>query len=226
MQWILQFQLYLFDLDGLLVNTEELHYKAYKRMLHDRGYHLLWDFPKYFSIAQQDAEAPKRYIYAEFPELLASEPDWSVLYAEKKKAYADLLETESAPLMPGVEELLLTLEANNKKLCVVTHSARSFVDALCRKNPLLSTIPYWISREDYSLPKPAPDGYLTAIQRYAAPGDKIIGFEDSSRGLRSLMATPAIPILINDMDEELRKSFSEQGVKVFKTFHTILDNKL
>lgn len=133
MQWILQFQLYLFDLDGLLVNTEELHYKAYKRMLHDRGYNLLWDFPKYFSIAQQDAEAPKRYIYAEFDELLRKEPDWHVLYAEKKKAYADLLETESAPLMPGVEELLLTLKANNKKLCVVTHSARSFVDALCRK---------------------------------------------------------------------------------------------
>lgn len=223
MRWISDFQLFLFDLDGLLVNTEELHFGAYKRMLQQRGYILPWDFAKYFKIAQQDAEAPKRYIYAEFPELQKNEPDWSVLYAEKKQAYLDLLESESAPLMPGVQELLKELEQRSVKRAVVTHSGKSLVDALCKKNPTLRTIPNWITREDYALPKPAPDGYLKAINDFAQANDRIIGFEDSSRGLRSLMATPATPILVNAIDEELRNLTKAQGVKVFTSFLEVFE---
>ncbi len=222
MRWISEFQLFLFDLDGLLVNTEELHFEAYKRMLKNRGYTLPWNFTKYFSIAQQDAEAPKRYIYAEFPALQQEVPDWSVLYAEKKHAYLELLETEAAPLMPGVEELLLALDAKNVQRVVVTHSAKHFVEALCDKNPILRTIPHWICREDYAMPKPAPDGYLKAITDFAEPEDRVIGFEDSSRGLRSLMATSATPVLVNAIDEGLRASMKDQGVKVFLSFNEVM----
>jgi len=221
MDWILHYQLYLFDLDGLLVNTEEIHFEAYKQMLKGRGYHLPWDFPKYFSIAQQDAEAPKRYIYAEFPKLLQDEPDWAVLYAEKKACYQKLLETTEAPLMPGVEPFLEKLAINKKKRAVVTHSALTFVEALRKKNPTLSLIDHWITREDYSLPKPAPDGYLRAIELLADPGDKIIGFEDSSRGLRSLLQTPAKAILINPFDNALKSQYREQGVQVFSSFEEL-----
>lgn len=223
MRWISEFQLFLFDLDGLLVNTEELHFGAYKRMLQQRGYSLGWDFATYFKIAQQDAEAPKRYIYAEFPQLQKEEPDWGVLYKEKKQAYLDLLERESAPLMPGVQQLLTELEKKAVKRAVVTHSGKSLVDALCKKNPTLRTIPHWITREDYTLPKPAPDGYLKAIADFAGLHDRIIGFEDSSRGLRSLMATSATPILVNAIDEELRAATKAQGVKVFTSFLEVLE---
>src|SRR5690349_19987548 len=117
MNWISEYQLFLFDLDGLLVNTEALHYGAYKRMLAGRGYTLPWDFEKYFSIAQQDAEAPKRYIYAEFPKLQQEEPDWKVLYAEKKECYLDLLQTEAAPLMPGAEDFAARAQKARCKVC-------------------------------------------------------------------------------------------------------------
>ena len=84
MNWIQNFQLFLFDLDGLLVNTEELHYQAYVTMLQRRGYTLTWDFPAYFQIAQQDSKAPEIHIYKEFPKLQKDEPNWAILYAEKK----------------------------------------------------------------------------------------------------------------------------------------------
>lgn len=226
MDWISQYQLFLFDLDGLLVNTEELHFAAYKRMCAGRGFTLPWDFAKYFSIAQQDAEAPKRYVYAEFPELLKQEPDWSVLYAEKKQAYLDLLRSEQAPLMPGVEPFLRALEKANLTRVVVTHSAKTLVDALAAKNPILHTIPNWITREDYAMPKPAPDGYLRAIKEFSNPGDRIIGFEDSSRGLRSLMQTPATAILVNAMDANLRQEAEAKGVRTFKSFEEILHTQL
>lgn len=135
MNWIFHYQLFLFDLDGLLVDTEELHWKAYVKMCHDRGHELRWDFPTYFSIAQQDAHAPERAIYAEFPQLHKEEPRWSVLYAEKKAALQYLLDTEDIPLLPGVTELLQALERAGTKRCVVTHSSKDLVEKIRKRMP-------------------------------------------------------------------------------------------
>ncbi len=225
MDWIQEYQLFLFDLDGLLVNTEEIHYHAYCQMCKGRGYELPWSFSEYFRIAQLDAKAPERHIYAAFPKLQQEEPNWAVLYAEKKSAYLRLLQEEPAPLLPGAEALLTLLAKAQKKRAVVTHSAKELVTLLRKQNPILDTIPHWFTREDYSQPKPAPDGYLKAIAALAAPQDKIIGFEDSLRGMNSLMATPAKPIFINSIDEETKKYFREKGVATFSSFTELLGMK-
>ena len=221
MDWIHKYQLFLFDLDGLLVNTEEIHFRAYVAMCKARGYHFPLTFSEYFRMAQQDSKAPEKYIYSTFPELYKTEPNWHVLYAEKKRAFLDILEREPAPLMPGAELLLQTLEAANKKRCVVTHSSKELVAVLTMQNRVLQSIPYWFTREDYVLPKPAPDGYLKAIESLASPKDTIIGFEDSDRGLRSLLATPAQAVLVNSIDTELCIRYQRQGVPTFSSLDQV-----
>ena len=182
---------------------------------------LPWSFYEYFQIAQQDAKAPERHIYAEFPELQKQEPNWAVLYAEKKRAFLEILAKEPAPLFPGVEEILTVLEKAQKKRCVVTHSGKELVTLLRHQNPILNTIPHWFTREDYSLPKPSPDGYLKAIAVLVEEGDNIIGFEDSLRGMNALLATPATPIYINSIDEETKNFFKSKGVSTFSSFRDI-----
>jgi HAD superfamily hydrolase (TIGR01509 family) len=221
MNWIQNFQLFLFDLDGLLVNTEELHYEAYVTMLKRRGYTLEWDFPTYFQIAQQDSKAPEIHIYKEFPQLQKEEPNWSILYAEKKQIVTDLLREKGAPLLPGVHELLTKLAALNKKRCVVTHSPKELVTLLQKHHPILKTITHWITREDYSKPKPDPEGYMKAISQFEAPGDKIIGFEDSVRGMKALMQTKAVAVYINAFDQNNRAHFESLSVPTFESFHRI-----
>src|SRR3990167_8292628 len=106
MDWIQQYSFILLDFDGLLVNTEALHFRAYQKMCADRGFALTWDFSKYASIAHSSAEGLRLSIYADFPALNNQEPDWTVLYAEKKKAYQDLLLLGEIQLMPGVDLFL------------------------------------------------------------------------------------------------------------------------
>src|ERR1700722_3484515 len=103
MQWIHQYQLFLFDFDGLLVNTEEIHYLAYKKMFSDRGIHLNWSFSRYCQAAHYQAEGLRDQVYAEFPQLHVMEPDWKVLYAEKKRAVLALINEGAVQLMPGVD---------------------------------------------------------------------------------------------------------------------------
>jgi beta-phosphoglucomutase len=196
MQWIHKYQLFLFDFDGLLVNTEEMHYRAYQQMCFNRGIVLPWDFNRYCQAAHYEADALRHQLYAEFPQLYAREPDWQILYAEKKRALRALVLQGSVQLMPGVQPLLEALEKAQIQSAVVTHSPEDLVSLIRMQNPVLNTIPHWITREHYSKPKPDSECYVKAINLLAKPEDQIIGFEDTPRGLRALLGTRAKAVLV------------------------------
>lgn len=214
--------LFMFDLDGLLVNTEELHYLSYKRMLERHGFHLLWDFETYFSIAQKDSEAVKHQILQLFPDVLKFASDWKDLYNQKKALLVEILKENPVSLLPGAELFLHLLKEKQKKMCVVTHSTKEVVEVLRHKNPELETIPFWFCREDYQDPKPSPDGYLKAIEVLANESDAVIGFEDSFRGMQALIQTRAKPVLINGFDHKMREQFHKDGLLTFSSFNEIL----
>ena len=195
------YQLFLFDFDGILVDTEELHYKAYLKMCVDRGFILNWDRPTYMSYALFTATGVKEAIYKALPQLHETEPNWNVLYQEKKAAYCTLLREEGTKLMPGVEALLQKLESTNTKRCVVTHSPADQIAMIRGQHPILNTIPHWITREHYSQPKPASECYAKALTMLKAPGERAIGFEDSPRGLKALLGTEADGVFVTEYFE-------------------------
>lgn len=198
MQWIHEFDLFLFDFDGLLVDTEQLHYQAYIEMMKEQGLQLNWNFLKYASVAHLTANALKEALYAEFPTL---NPDWQTLYARKKHHYLELLHAGKIGLMPGAEELLAALAKHNIRRCVVTNSFLEQTKLISSHIPALQTIPHWITRENYERQKPDPQPYQKAIEKLGLPGDRIIGFEDTLRGIQALQGTPATPILVTTLLE-------------------------
>lgn len=222
MSWIQDFDFFLFDFDGLLVNTEELHYLAYKKMCADRGVTLEWNFERYCCAAHYRAEAVQEQMYAEYPELYAQEPRWDVLYAEKKRNILQLLRGDSVHLMPGVESLLQVLEKASKKRCVVTHSSDELIALVRAKHSILNTIPFWVTRELYSQPKPDPECYQTALKLYKAEGERAIGFEDTPRGIQALLGAGSIqPVLICQASYPEIPDFLKQGVFHFKSLEFV-----
>jgi HAD superfamily hydrolase (TIGR01509 family) len=224
MKWIKDYQLFLFDFDGILVNTEELHYLAYLKMCAERGYSLFWDQKTYMSYALYSATGVKEGIYQALPKLRQEEPDWNVLYEEKKRHYYTLLQNMGPPLIKGVSRLLETLEASGVKRCVVTHSPGEQIDYIRSMHPVLNTIPHWIAREHYSQPKPSSECYQKAIGQLKSPGDRVIGFEDSPRGLQALLGTEARGVLISDVfnNDELQ-NISKEMSRSFAHFHSFGD---
>jgi HAD superfamily hydrolase (TIGR01509 family) len=218
MRLVDDYHLFLFDFDGLLVNTEELHYEAYKQMCSLQGFALPWDFAEYTIYAHDSSESIKKGIYGALPGLYAKEPCWEVLHAEKKRSYMDLLNRGSVSLMPGVKELLHEIKAKGKKRCVVTHSPLEQIKMIRSQNPLLDMITHWITREDYAQPKPNPECYLKAIRMLASPSDKTIGFEDTPRGLRALLGTSASPVLVSPNAHPLLKEISQKSYRHIPSF--------
>ncbi len=226
MQWMHQFDLFLFDFDGLLADTESLHYRAYQQMCIQRQCELPWDFKTYCLVAHSAALKLEEQIYAAVPQLYKQEPNWTIVYKEKSKALESLLVNEGAALMPGVEELLTFLQLYQKPRAVVTHSADWIVQALRRQHPILNSIPHWITREHYSLPKPHPECYQIAIKQLAKPNATVIGFEDSPRGTEALIGSGAHAVIVTQNEYEALPKLLQQGVKRYSSMEELLESEL
>lgn len=222
MKWIHDFDLFLFDFDGLLVNTEHLHYQAYINMMAARGYELDWNFSQFCGVAHLSATALREALYEKFPNL---DPNWTALYAEKKKAYYELVCAGKVEMMPGAHELLTALHNANIRRCVATNSFLEQIQLIRSQLPILQTIPHWITRENYEKQKPDPEPYLCAIKNWGHKGDRIIGFEDSIRGIQSLQGTPALPVLICAAHHPLLELATE-GVLHYESLRDIPPNTL
>ena len=217
--WIKNFTLFLFDFDGLLVNTEKLHFEAYRKMCQRRGVVLPWTLTEFFERAHFTAEGLREALYTQFPQLYEEEPCWEVLYEEKKQIYQELLEKGELELMPGVAPLLKRLETEKIKRCVVTNSWKIQVDEIKKHLPLLDSIPLWLTRECYERAKPDPDGYQTALKLLAEQGDVSIGFEDSMRGLCALIdAKVDQAVLISPWDYPQMRKNLPVGIECYSSF--------
>lgn len=224
MSWLKQFDLFLLDFDGLLVNTEHLHMQAYVEVCKNRGFELPWNFQRYCLAAHFESTGLQKQIYANLPKLHSQEKDWSVLYAEKKRAYLKILRSGAVQLMPGAAELLQMLQSEKIKHCVVTHSPLEQIEEIRKQIPSLNSIPTWFTREHYSQPKPHPECYQLAIQEMASAGDVIIGLEDTPRGLSALQAVPVQAVLISKVPYPSMDTIVNGNTLHFQTLHKLFHN--
>ena len=176
---------FLFDLDGLLVDSEPMHYTAFTNTAKSFGYTVPWDFRTYCQKAHTQSLGLKKAFLELFPQ---AEDKWHEIYHQVKLNFSSLINMSPLELMPGVDEFLDMLILKDKKLAVVTNSSTPMVLAIMSKQPLLKKIPLWITREDYINAKPAPDGYLKALDILKISPSRACGFEDSPRGVMSLKA--------------------------------------
>jgi HAD superfamily hydrolase (TIGR01509 family) len=220
MDWIKDYQLFLFDFDGLLVDTEKMHYASYVEMCRRHGWELNWDFQRFCFEAHGKAMGIWEALGKEFPRIYAQDPK-EVLYEEKKRIYVELLQSARLELMEGVAPLLTALAEAGIGRAVVTNSPRAHIEIIKQSLPMLRTIPVWVTREDYLNPKPAPDGYLKAIEMLAKPNDRIIGFEDTLKGLKALIAAGAEGVLVCPADHEHVKEGTSLGARHFEKLSLI-----
>ncbi len=191
----------LLDFDGLLVNTEPLHYAAYMQMAQERGVPLDWSFAEFCKKAHAREHGFFYALEEEYPAVFKQGLSKEMLYADKTQIYENALSVAPLSLMEGVESVLRLLQQKGIKRGVVTNSPRSQITMIQEKLPLLKTIPVWVTREDYKRAKPAPDGYLEALKRLSAGDEPAIGFEDTLKGIQSLLSAGAEAVFVSPTED-------------------------
>lgn len=184
------FDLYAFDLDGTLFDTEKLHHIAYNDAFKYFNLNIELNYDNYCKIAHKDNIQMKMLI-----------EDNNIIYDEvykyKKKRFLELL--ENVNFIPGAEKFLNDLIKLKIKICIVTHSDNDVLKYIRNKFPILDKIDLILTKNDYLNKKPDPECYLKALSLFPEC-TKPIGFEDSYKGYLSLYETPITPVFINNND--------------------------
>jgi HAD superfamily hydrolase (TIGR01509 family) len=169
----------LFDLDGVLADTERLHWQAYRAVLLELGVDVGLEEYRVHFIAR--GGGPE---YACRTYRLPITPD--ELRARKAPAYLALVHAGVAP-RPGARAALERLGAGHR-LAVATNAARAEVDLVLGQLGLASLLHATVAREDYREPKPAADAYLAGAAALGLAPAECAVVEDTERGLRAGLA--------------------------------------
>jgi HAD superfamily hydrolase (TIGR01509 family) len=169
----------LFDLDGVLADTEPLQWRAYRRVLSEFGVDVgIDEYRRHWIATGQGPE------YACRTYRLPMTPD--ELRGRKAGAYRALLDGDLAA-RPGAVAALARLRPG-RRLALVTNTARAEVALILDRLGMASAFDAIVAREDYAAAKPAPDGYLTAAVRLGIPARDCVVVEDTERGVRAGLA--------------------------------------
>jgi beta-phosphoglucomutase len=217
-----KFTAILLDFDGLLVDTEKMHYAAYQLSLQEMGYSFPWNFIEYCLISHSGAEALRKKIAELHPQFLKNDMLWNTLYALKTKTVMLLFEREVVPLKEGVKDFLELIFSKNIKCAVVTNSFKRLVDLIQEQHEILKKIPLWLTRESYTLAKPHPEGYLKALECLGEKAECSIGFEDTPRGIEALLAAKVHAVMVTDIEYSQTPFLEKQGVTKTKNFSSFL----
>ncbi len=193
-----EYDLFCFDFDGLLVNSEPLHKAAYEKALHDFNLKDEVDFLTYCSYAHcRDGSRLKTLYKSLFSSI--NDKIWDEIIRAKQKHYLEIIKNQPLSLMPGASDLITTLLDEGKSLCVVTNSSNIHTLPFRETFPILQKIPLWITKDDVSRTKPHPDGYIKALMHYAQiPKSRAVGLDDALKGIIAIQNADISPLLVCD----------------------------
>ncbi|MDX6514218.1 MAG: hypothetical protein QOE36_3722 [Gaiellaceae bacterium] len=170
----------VFDLDGLLLDTEELWDEVREGLARERGGR--WHAGAQADMMGMSSPEWSRYMHdtiglAESPEEINAEVVRRML-----ARYAEAL-----PLIPGAREAVERLAAR-WPLAVASSSNGELIDAALEAGDLARFFRVTVSSEEVARGKPAPDVYLEAARRLGVEPTRAAAVEDSANGLRSAHA--------------------------------------
>jgi HAD superfamily hydrolase (TIGR01509 family) len=176
----------LFDFDGVIVDSEAVHHRAYELALAPFGVERI-PFEIY---AEHWSNLGEGLAYAErtWPGVKASE-----LKRRKEELFVELLESAAA-LRPGAEEAVIALAAR-WPAALATGSVRAAALHVLERFALRPRFRAVVAREDYERDKPAPDAFLRAAERLGVAPAGCIVIEDSMKGLAAAIAA-GIPCIV------------------------------
>jgi len=190
----------IFDVDGTLAETEELHRRAFNHAFARHGLDWHWDRATYKDLLRVTGgkERMRAYHNRQWIAPPLSDPDIVELHRIKTAHYAELVETGCCPLRPGVAELLDAAKARGQRLAIATTTSHGNIDALLSQalgRRWAADFDAIVAGDDVRHKKPAPDVYLEILARLKLDAADCLAIEDSANGL--IAASQAnIPVLI------------------------------
>jgi len=186
----------IFDMDGLMFDTENLNRKGWYSAGAKHGYEMTDEI--IFSHIGTDLDTTRRLMTEHF---IKDHKDFNFdeLRAERIEFTHDYIIEHGMPLKKGLNELLALLNAHDFKIAMATSSGRELVDFYLAHADVKYKFEHIITWQPGMKGKPAPDIFLAAAQELEVKPEECLVLEDSYNGIRAAHAANMNVIMIPDL---------------------------
>lgn len=175
-------QAVLFDMDGVIVNTEPLHRSAYFKMFEEVDVAVT---PEYYNqFTGRSTMAICETLCNEFE--LKRTPN--ELIQIKRKYFKYLFETEGLDLISGVLDIIKEYHQNGLKLVLASSASMTNIERIFNRFDLDQYFVAKISGADLKASKPHPEIFIRAAELANTPRSKCVVIEDSTNGIKAAKA--------------------------------------
>ncbi len=195
----------VFDMDGLMFDTENLTYKLQKKILAEDGLTFTLDDYKN-TIGKRSADLPKY-----FKSLFGEKFSYEDFHQKCRKAFLEYTEKYGVPIKEGLFELLDELKARKVKIALSTSTTSNSALRALKTAKVSNYFDELVCAEDVSNGKPHPEPFLKAAEKLKLNPSDCIALEDSLNGIKSAYRAGMITIMVPDLiepDDEIKEMCS------------------
>ena len=186
----------IFDMDGVLIEAKDWHYKALNNALSLFG----MEISRHDHLVTYDGLPTKKKL-----EMLSTERGLPLELHEfindMKQQYT--LEIVYAQCKPRFyhEYALSRLKQEGYKLAVASNSIRKTVQIMMEQSALMDYLDFYLSNQDVKLGKPDPEIYTKAIQKMGLLPQECLVVEDNEKGIQAAKASGAWLMEVDEVEE-------------------------
>ena len=185
---------FIFDLDGVIVDTAKYHYKAWKNLANQLGFEFTKEQNELFKGVSRKRSLE---ILLELGNVKATQEQFNLWMADKNKDYLAYIEKmDVSEILPDVLKVLDFLKTNNMPISI--GSASKNARPILEKVHLISYFNVIVDGNSVSKAKPDPEVFLVAANKLNVLPENCIVFEDAVAGIKAANATNMLSIGIGD----------------------------
>jgi beta-phosphoglucomutase len=172
---------FIFDLDGVIVDTAKYHYLAWQKIAHQLGIEFT---PEHNEELKGVSRVRSLDIILKLGNIDATQEEKNVWLVQKNEDYLSYLVTmDESEILPGVLPVLIYLKENNQK--IVLGSASKNAKPILEKAKIIDYFDAIVDGNDVTNAKPDPEVFLQGAKKVNFSNEKCIVFEDSVAGVQA-----------------------------------------
>lgn len=199
----------IFDLDGVLVSTDVLHYKAWKKLAEDEG---IYDYTEADNVRQRGvSRMASLEVVLEKTDKKYTDEEKTEMAERKNKIYVESLsDLSEKDVLPGALRFIDYIKDKGIKTAV--GSASKNAPLILEKTKLLGLMDGVSCGLDTTKSKPDPEVFLVAAQKIAAEPKDCMVVEDSDAGIQAAKAGGMIALAVGAAKENPLADFSADSL--------------
>lgn len=212
---MIPFSAIIFDMDGLLVDSEVIWHQAEREFFAERGIPYTDDLRALILGIRIDV------MFHKLKPILNLQEPIEDMVAELTERMLALIPHQTVP-QPGAREIVAYVSQHHIPTAIASSSPQAIIDAIVKSQHWCDIFTIRCSADDVPRGKPEPDVYLYAAEKVGVPPAKCLALEDTPVGARAAVAAGMTCYAVPDLAYSKPESFAGVTPHVFNTLHDVL----